>query len=133
MARDIPPTDDAGGSGPGDGRVSVQLGSWSPPTAYDQPQLEPNTNTRTKEHEVLADETVVQRIGEDAERFVLRGDAYASDIYALRYMNGDIVAIQHPVFWGDVLVKSVSASSTSSWDDQGWVYSYTVDLIEVKS
>lgn len=113
------------------GRISVHLGEWTPPDQYDRPQLEPTTETRTKEHEVLGDKTVVQKIGEGAQKFTLRGDAFVSDIYNLRYKTGEVHEIQHPVFIGDVLVRSVRANSTGGWEDEGWVYAYQVDLIEV--
>lgn len=116
-------------------RPTVRLGSWTPPTQYNQPQLEPSGGIRTKEHEVLGDVSVIQELGKNAETFRLRGDAFQSDISELRELRGDVVAIRHSVYSGDVLIKSVSATSTSSWENEDgerrWVYNYNVQLVSV--
>lgn len=125
---------DSGGGGGHRGRVTAALGSWRPPETYNQPHLEPNGNTRTTEHEVLADKTVVQILGEEAETFRLRGDAYAEDIAELRSMRGDVVQLRHPIHSGQVLVTGVSANHEGAWDDvdgeRKWIYGYFVDLVE---
>lgn len=117
-------------------RIDVRLGDWRPPDPYDYPQLEPESSIRTQEHDVLADVTVVQRLGEEAETFTLRGDAYDLDIAILRDMRGEEVELRHPIHIGEVLVKSVRATSTGSWDEdiynsRDWVYNYTVELVSV--
>jgi hypothetical protein len=116
-------------------RPSFKLGRFKPDNNYDQPHLEPNGDVRTKEHEVLDDISVIQELGENAERFTLRGEAYEYEIETLREMKGEKVEIRHIIYSGDVLIKGVRAQSTSSWENIGdyrrWVYTYTVDLIEV--
>lgn len=116
-----------------DNRPSVKLASWNPPQKYNQPHLEPSGGIRTKKHEVLGDQTVVQGLGEEAEEFTLRGDAYARDLRELRSFKNEIVTVRHPVHSGDVLVSGVSGGHTGSWDtvdgERLWVYSYIVDLI----
>lgn len=119
-----------------DNRPTFHLGEWYPPRPYDKPQLEPDAGIRTKEIEVLADATVVQVLGDNAETFVLRGDAFAEDIGELKEMRGETVEIRHSVHSGSVLVKNVSASSTGDYEEflgrREWVYSYTVELIEAE-
>lgn len=119
-----------------DKRPSVRLGNWTPPSQYNQPQLEPDGDIRTKEHKVLADATVVQGIGENAETFTLRGDAFADDISELRDMKGEELQIRHSVHSGKVLVNRVSASSTGEYEVEDgirkWVYNYTVGLTKVQ-
>jgi hypothetical protein len=127
MTEPSTPPRQAGGSG----RMDIKLGDWEPPDNFKYPHLEPDGGIRTVEHDVLAEETVVQEIGENAERFTLRGHGYATDLYRLRQMRSEIVTIQHPVYWGDVLVENVSGSHDSSWDEGGWTYTYTVQLIGV--
>lgn len=117
-------------------RISVRLGDWEPPEVYNQPHLEPEGDIRTQEHEVLADVTVVQKLGENAETFTLMGDGYVVDIADLREMRGDTVSLRHPIHSGNVLVESVGATHTGEWDDgpsdlRKWVYSYTVNLTSV--
>lgn len=117
-----------------DDRPSVRLGYWDPPPAYDQPQLEPRGDIRTVEHEVIGERSVVQKTGENAERFTLRGDTYGLSLQELRTLRGENVELRHSVHSGDVLVTDVSATSTGSWDDvdgdRKWVYTYTVQLVE---
>lgn len=118
----------------GDTRVSVRLAAWHPPEPYKWPQLEPNGGIRTKEHKVLADVSVIQSLGENAETFTLRGDAYEEDISILRDLKNQTVELRHPIHSGEVLVSNVSATSTGGWDtiegERYWVYTYTVELIE---
>ncbi len=117
-------------------RVTFQLGDWEPPTQYNQPHLEPDGTTRTVEHKVLSDSPVIQKIGENAERFTLRGNCYEHQIRILRQMRGKQKRIRHPVYSGEVFIETTNFQSTSSYDqvlDQElWVYIYTMELIEVK-
>jgi hypothetical protein len=117
-----------------DDRPTFRLGTWEPPNQYNQPQLEPDGDVRTKEHDVLGDKEVVQVLGENAESFTLRGDGFAEDIKRLREMKTQVVEVRHEIYSGEVLVKGVRANSTGSYETQNnkikWVYTYTVDLIE---
>lgn len=116
-------------------RVPVRLGDWRPPEPYNQPHLEPEGSIREVEHKVIADVSVVQHVGRSPESFTLRGDAWTNDIAELRRLKGDIVELRHPIHSGDVLVRSVSATSESAWDnidgDKRWVYTYIVELVGV--
>lgn len=118
-----------------DNRVTVRLGTWRPPRPYNQPRLEPDAGIRTVEHEVLAETSVIQDIGDKPEVFTLKGDAYADDLATLRDMRGETVSLRHDVHSGDVLVENVVGKSTGSYDEvngvEEWIYTYTVSLIGV--
>ena len=116
-------------------RVSVRLGGWRPPEQYNQPQLEPDAGTRTKEHKVVGDVSVVQGLGENASAFTLRGDAFEVDIGDLKTLRNEVIELRHPIHSGEVLVTNVSATATSSWDvvegQRKWIYTYTVEMREI--
>lgn len=99
-----------------DDRPTVKLGSWEPPEQYNQPILEPQTSTRTQEHDVLNGKTVIQKLGEEPETYTLRGDAFNKDIKVLRELSGDIVHLRHPVSTTTVLIEGVDANSTGAWE-----------------
>ncbi len=132
-------------------RPSVRLGDWEPPQQYNQPILEPDGDIREVEHKVLSDKSVIQKTGENAETFTLRGDAYAEDLKQLREMKGERVTIRHTVHSGPVMVRRVSGTSTGSWDEYTeededfpvasvtpsndivrWVYNYTIELVSIE-
>jgi len=116
-------------------RVTARIGSWEPPSQYNQPILEPESGIRDVEHEVLGDVTIIQQTGLEAETFTLRGDAFAEDISTLRNMRGTEQELRHEIYSGDVLIRNVRASSTGSWEnvdgERKWVYTYTLKLVAV--
>jgi len=114
-------------------RPTVVIKRWFPPRQYNQPHLEPDGDIREKEIEVLGEKTVIQNLGENAERFNLRGDAWEADIKHLRTLRGQNVDIRHPIHSGPVLITGVSASHTGSYDTRNghtfWVYTYNIDMV----
>lgn len=148
-----------------DDRPTVRLGDWEPPQQYNQPHLEPSTGIRDVEHDVISGATVVQRLGEEPETYILRGDCFEQDLRDLAELTNEIVPLRHPVRSTDVLVRGVDGSHTGQYElvnttsfdnddseyeqdfsleadleriqEEGnearreWVYTYTVNLVEV--
>lgn len=122
-----------------DDRPTVRLGYWTPPQQYNQPHLEPSTGIRDVEHNVISGATVVQKLGDEAERYTLRGDCFEDDLRELADLTGETVGLRHPVRTTNVLIRSVDGSHTGQYetvkrDDESyreWVYNYTVDMVEI--
>lgn len=104
---------------------------------FSHPQLSPTGTTRTAKHQLLPTEpdgdgdTVTQHLGNKARTFRLKGDCYESTATDLHELLGEEVSLRHALWSGTVYVSDDDFSPQGAKDEQGWRYTYTLDLVEV--
>jgi len=119
-------------------RPNARLGDVTPAPKFSQPQLSSSGSGKKARLEVLPESeeddtaTVIQPMGREARRWTLEGTCYADTATELDDLDGEIVTLRHARHSGEVYVDGVDTDPAGKKDEDGWWYTYRIDLIEVR-
>jgi hypothetical protein len=123
-----------GSSEGGECRTPALLGGVA--LTFRTPEVSIDGESRTKEHKILDNTTVIQHLGRNAEQITVKGVCTPQEATGLRKtLELDQTKFRSYEWSGEVIVKTVTIDPVLGRDPglDEWLYDYDVTMVEVSS